>query len=106
MSISLSPDEKSIWRIVQAIIQVLQGRSNAVGSVTLTPGTTTTVITKAEAPAAINCSKDSAVMLSPLTANAAAALATTFTAAGQGTFTVTHANAVSADRSFRFEVRG
>lgn len=96
MAISLTPQETGIFRIVQAIRQIIQGRSDAVlHSVTLTPSATTTVV------AAINCSKDSEVFLSPRTANAAAALATTYVSSvGQGTFTLTHASNVQADKTY------
>jgi hypothetical protein len=57
--------------------------------VTLTPSVTSTVVSFP------NCSKDCRVFLFPQTANAAAALATTFIARAsivQKQFTVTHAN--------------
>lgn len=95
MAINLIPQETNIFRIVQAIRQIIQGRNDATLEVTLTPGATTTVVT------AINCSKDSRVFLEPQTTNAAAARATTYISAiGQGTFTVTHANNAQTDRIF------
>lgn len=95
MAIVLLPLEKDVFRIVQAIRQLIQGRSDATLRVTLTPSATTTVVT------AINCSKDSEVFLSPKTANAAVAVATTYVSSvGQGTFTLTHANSAQVDRTF------
>lgn len=105
--INLAPEETNIWRIVQAIIQLMQGRSNAVGEVTLRANQTTTVVTKTVHRAAVNVGADSEVFLTPRTANAAAALATTWVSAvGQGTFTITHASNAQIDKLFGFEARG
>ncbi|MFA6267861.1 MAG: hypothetical protein WC670_19360 [Pseudolabrys sp.] len=105
--INLSPEEKAIHRVVAAVRQLMQGRSNAVGQVTLTAGQTTTVVTSAVAKGAANIGIDSEVMLSPRTANAAAALATTYVSSIlQGSFTITHANNAQTDRIFGFEARG
>ena len=95
--IDLSLEEKEISEIVRAIRELAQGRSNAGGLVTLRANQTTTVV------GAINCSKDSKVFLTPRTANAAAAVPTTYILATnmiQGGFTITHASAVSLDRTF------
>lgn len=97
MAIVLQEQETGIRRIVQAVRELVQGRSNATvqGHVTLTPGATTTVVD------AINCSKDSEVFLSPRSANAAAAVPTTYiSAVEQGGFTITHANNAQVDRTF------
>lgn len=99
MAIQLLTSERSLQRIVDAIIQLVMGRQNSVGDVTLTAGVTTTVVSFP------NCSKDCRVFLFPQTANAAAALATTYTLRAnilQGTFTITHANAGTTDRTFSF----
>lgn len=107
MAIQLSTEEKNLWRVVQAVIQLIQGRSNAVGTVTLRNGQTTTTVTKLIDPAAINVALGSKVFLEPETANAAAARATTYiSAVGQGTFTITHANAATTDRTFSFHCIG
>lgn len=105
--LTLSPQETRIYSIVQVIIGLMTGRSNSVGQVTLRASQTTTTVTKAVDPAAVNVSLSSEIFLSPRTANAAAALATTFiSAVGQGTFTISHANSVTLDRTFGFEARG
>lgn len=104
---NLSPDEKNPWNIVQAILQLMMGRSNAVGVVTLRANQTTTVVTKATDPAAVNVSAGAQVLLSPRTANAAAALATTFVSSiGQGTFTLTHSSNAQTDKTFGFAALG
>lgn len=101
MAIALIPQETDTFRIVQAIRQIIQGRSDAVLEVTLTPGATTTVVPW------INCSTESKVFLSPKTANAAAAIPTTYVSAVvQGGFTLTHANNAQADKVFMILVNG
>lgn len=99
MAIQLQIEETRIPRIVQAVIELVMGRQNSVGDVTLAAGATTTV------KAFPNCSKDCRVLLFPQTANAAAALATTYILRAnivQGAFTITHANAGTTDRTYSF----
>ncbi len=49
------------------------------------------------------CGSESIVLLMPRTPNAAAALATTYVSnVGPGTFTLTHANLASTDRTFGY----
>lgn len=90
------------WRrLVDAVIQLVEGRHNAASRFTLTPGATTTIVNHP------NCSKDCEPQFSARTANAAAALATTYiSSVDQGSFTVTHANSAIADRVFGFTVTG
>jgi hypothetical protein len=97
MAIQLQPEERDIRRIVQSVIQLNEGRHNAFDSVTLTPGAALTVVSHP------NCGLDSVVLLSPRTANAAAALATTYVSAVDlGSFTLTHANNAQVDRIFDY----
>lgn len=94
---SVSTQEKDPAKFALAIQSLYNGRSNAAGSVTLAAGATSTVVS------APNCAPQSAVFLFPRTANAAAALATTFvSAAGNKSFTITHANNAQTDRTFFF----
>ena len=90
-------------KIVLAIQQLAAGRSNAVGTVTLTANASTSTVTDN------NCSVGSVPILVPTTANAAAEI-------GNGTmyisnvsdksFTVTHANNAQVDRSFLYALHG
>lgn len=103
MAIQLAPEESSIWRIVQAIIQLVQGRSNNVGDVTLRTGQTTTTVSFP------NCSKDCRVFLDPQTANAAAIKTTTFVLRAnilQGSFVITHPSSANTDLTFSFQCAG
>mgnify|MGYP001615090704 FL=1 len=93
-------DEKDLQVYAMAINELTQGRSNAHGTVTLTANAASTVVTNA------NCATGSAVKLNPTTANAAAALATTYWVAGNGSFTITHANNAQVDKTFTYAIQG
>lgn len=75
-----------------------KNRVVSVGSVTLTANTTTTTIDN------LAVGLQSHVFLSPQTANAAAALATTYWACTRYTITFTHANNAQTDRIFSYIV--
>jgi len=93
--------EKDPYKIVLAINELFQGRSHAVGTVTLTASTTTTTVTSD------TCGDESVIFLSPKTSNAAAAVGTTYVSAvTQGSFTLTHANNAQVDRTFGYVAIG
>ena len=95
----LAPAEKDLFKIVMAVRQLTEGRSNASGVVTLVAGTSVTAV------AAPNCAAGSAILLFPATANAAAALATTYVRAvdvSKGQFVISHAANAQTDRTFFF----
>lgn len=99
MAIQLQPGERDLQRIVDAIIQLVTGRQNSIGDVTLRAGQTTTVV---KFP---NCSKDCRVFLFPQTPNAASIVATTYILRAdilQKQFTITHASSASVDLTFSF----
>lgn len=103
--INLAPGETGIARIVAAIRQIMQGRSNAVGQVTLTANAATTAVT------APNCGPGSEVFLFQKTPNAAAEIGngTIYILAADvvaGTFTITHANSAQTDRTFSYVALG
>ncbi|MFA6134661.1 MAG: hypothetical protein WC869_11665 [Phycisphaerae bacterium] len=100
MTDRLKTEGESPRDTARTINQILDGRINSVGSVTLTASTTTTVI--ADPRAHVN----SKVLLMPTSANAAAALATTWIAAAARSVTVNHASATSTDRSFGYVLLG
>jgi hypothetical protein len=94
---SVSSRERDLAKFALAIQQLANGRSNAAGLVTLATGATTTTVSAA------NCAAGSCVFLFPATADAAAALATTFVPAASVTkqqFVVAHANSGQSDRTF------
>lgn len=100
----ISEDEQSQTRQNQAIRQLIEGRSNAVGTVTLASGTdTSTTVT------AVTCGPNSAVFLFPTTANAAAVVASTYidpsnVTAGQ--FIITHDATSETDATFFYVCLG
>ncbi len=88
-------------KMARAINNILKGKTNNTGDVTLTANAASTVVTDPRV------GYYSVVTLSPTTANAAAALATTYIATyGDGTFTITHANNAQADKTFKYVVTG
>lgn len=91
----LSPSETDPRKQNNAIRQLIEGRSNAVGSVTLAANAASTVVT------APNCGAGSSVFLFPTSANAAAIVAATYVSSvAAGTFTVTHTNNGNTDKTF------
>lgn len=97
-------DEQDLTQIIQAIQQLACGRSNAVGMVTLavSPATSTTVTDR-------NCAAGTVPLLTPATANAAAALGTTYVpkaTVGNGSFVIQHAGSAQVDRTFLYALHG
>lgn len=97
------------FRISRVLNNVMRGRTNNVGTVTLTANAVSTVVTLAKGV----LSNDSAIIFDPLTANAATELygATMYVATANRDvtnkqFTITHANNANADRSFRYIIVG
>lgn len=80
-----------------------QGKLNVTTTLTLTANVTTTTLTDPRLRAAGN------ILLLPLTANAAGALATTYVLTSNmndGSWVITHANAATTDRTFRVTIIG
>ena len=97
-------EEKDLRKINLAIQQLAAGRSNATGVVTLAASTTTTTVSPTDPvhAGAQTVAPQSAVLLFPKTAHAAAELAAGgcyISAVGKQTFTVTHANNAQTDRA-------
>jgi len=98
---TLSAEERDPARIVRAVRQLAEGRSNAVGAFTLTAGAASTVVT------APTCGAGSSVLVFP--ANAAAELGNGTMYIGtvaNSSFTVTHANNGQTDRTFMYAALG
>lgn len=80
---------------------VLNGKINSTGSLTLTANAATTTLSDRRIGA------NSTILLMPTTANAAGALATTyFTSFAEGSCTVNHANNAQTDRLYLYVVLG
>ena len=92
----LSVRQTNLYEINDRVNQLMQGRSNAVGTVTLSTGTTTTV-------SAVTCGPNSAVILFPQTANAAASSTVASipsTHITRGQFIVNHAANANTDKTY------
>lgn len=95
--------EKDPFRLSQAINELFQGRSNAIGSCTLTANAGSTVV------AAENCGDESQVFLFPTSANASAEMGAGtiyVSAVANGSFTLTHANNAQTDRTYGYACLG
>jgi hypothetical protein len=95
--------DATLTEIIQAVRELIRGRTNAHGTVTLAASATTTTISDKSAS---NITASSAIALTPTTANAAAALTTTYVTAGKKQFVVTHANNAQLDRTFTWSAKG
>ncbi len=97
--------ETDLKKIVLSIQQLAAGRSNAVGTVTLTANVATTTVTD------MNCAVGSNITWMPTTANASAEVGagTIYCATAtilNGSFVITHANNAQTDRIFRYAIHG
>jgi hypothetical protein len=97
------PTEQDPYKIVRAVRELFEGRSNAVGKLTLTANATSTTVTAA------NCGIGSTVLLTPTSAHAAAEFGNGtiyVSAVANGSFTLTHANNSQTDRTFLYAAFG
>lgn len=91
----------TLRRLTEGVNALGSGRSNAFGDFTLATSTTTTEVIDRLVGI------DSVITLMPTTANAAAALVSTYVSArGIGKFTLTHANNAQTDRTFAYAIIG
>ncbi len=93
-------NEKDPVKQNTAIQQLIEGRSNAVGTFTLTASATSTTVTSP------NCATTSVIVPFPSTANAANDFGLMSIVPGKGQFVVTHANNSRIDRTFLYVVQG
>lgn len=95
--------ETDLKKIVLSIQQLAAGRSNAVGTVTLTVSVATTTVTDN------NVASGSVPILVPTTANAAAEVGNGtmyISAVANKSFTITHANSATTGRTFLYAILG
>lgn len=98
-------NETDLKKVILSIQQLAAGRSNATGSVTMTVSSATTVVNTLTG----TCAPDSKPDLIPASANAATefgAGAWYISSVGLDTFTITHTNSATADRTFFYVIRG
>ncbi len=99
----LDARETRLSVIVNMINQLAHGRSVAAGSVTLTVGAATTVVTNEVIPS--GCFPQ----LTPASANAATEMGNGtcyVSAVAKGSFTITHANSATTGRTFHWHAVG
>jgi hypothetical protein len=97
--------ETDLKKIVLSLQQLAAGRSNAIGTVTLTASVASTTVTDE------NCAEGSVILPMPTTANASAELGngTWFVPTAtilNGSFVISHANNAQTDRIFRYAIIG
>lgn len=86
-------------QVSNAINLLIDGKMNAYGAFTLAASTTTTVVTD------LRSGPDSIILFTPMTANAAGAVSTTFISTrAKQSFTLTHANNSQSDRTYTYIV--
>jgi hypothetical protein len=96
-------DEGSVYRIVQAVRELFEGRSHAVGQVTLRASQATTTV---ESP---NIGSEARIVLFPRTANASADFgggAIYISSVKAGQFVITHPNDADVDKTFDWHALG
>lgn len=97
----LNPEQASTSQIATTTNELLKGRANNVGEITLTPSVTTTTIEDTRIKQTMTA------VLIPRTANAAAAMTNVYiSAVADGSITLTHANTATIDRTFDYLLHG
>jgi hypothetical protein len=99
------PSEASAWlgRVRDVVNNIMRGKLNCTGAVTLAAGAASTLMSDAR------IGGGSVLLLQPTTANAAAELGNGtlyFDAPGAGSVVIRHANNAQIDRSFNYVVIG
>lgn len=98
MTIQTLPGQTQAERTIN---EMLRGRANNVGEVTLTPSSTTTTIED------IRVKQTMTAVFVPRTANAAAAMTNVYiSAVADGSITLTHSSVASVDRTFDYILHG
>lgn len=98
MSVQILPGSNQVEVTVN---ELLKGRANNVGEVTLTASVTTTTITDTRIKSQMK------IFITPSTANAAAALTNVYVSTvADGSFTLTHSSTATTDRTFDYIFHG
>ena len=98
MSILVLPGDSQAERTIN---EMLKGRANNVGEVTLDANVTTTTLSD------IRIKQTMTAVLIPRTANAAAAMTNVYiSAVADGSITLTHSNTATVDRTFDYVLHG
>lgn len=109
MADTYTPNAPTTWNdwpqwcrlLANAVNAVINGKINAVGTVTLEANQASTTV------ADLRAGPTSTIVFMPQTANAAAELATMYVATqDKESFTISHASNAQTDRDFRYAVLG
>jgi hypothetical protein len=93
--------DEGLRQLAAAVRALADGRSNAVGTVTLAVGATSTAVSDARVGAG------STILLTPTSASAVSAdTAVWLAAVADGGFTLAHDANAAADRTFRYAIQG
>ncbi len=96
----LPPVGASEREIAEVVNNVVDGKVNSTGSITLASSGTSTTLTDARA------SRDSVILFMATTANAAAEMDNLYVTAGSGSATLTHSAHGNADCTYKYVVLG
>ncbi len=95
--------ETDLKKLILALQQLAAGRSNAIGTVTLATGASSTIVTDR------NCAAGSTPLLTPVNADAAGEIGNGtlyISAVANGSFTIAHANSSVTGRTFLYALQG
>jgi hypothetical protein len=99
-------NETDLKLIITSLQQLAAGRSNATGTVTLNTGSATTVVVPTQSGMIAVTSQP---IFTPMTAAASAELSSGnmfVSSVGKDTFTITHTNSATANRTFSWAIQG
>lgn len=97
---SMEDTKQHVREIARVVNSLVRGQDGSSMSVTLTPSAATTSIIDSR------ISLQTCVSMMPTTADAAAALATTYITCAAGVATINHANNTQSDRTFTVSIHG
>lgn len=101
MSLQVLLPTATTLQLSSTVNEMLRGRANNVGEITLTANSTTTTIED------IRIKQTMTAVLIPRTANAAAAMTNVYiSAVADGSITLTHSNTATVDRTFDYVLHG
>lgn len=99
--LSLGDTGRWLYDIASRVNEMIDGRSNAIGEVTLNPNDTSTTVDD------LRVGVDSRILLMPTTPNAAAGITTTYIyTVTKQSFTIIHTNTAQIDRTFKYAIVG
>ena len=87
-------------KLTNAVNNILNGKINAISSVTLMANTTTTTV------ADLRCTASSIVTLMPTTSSARTALNTSYITVTKQSFTINHTSYSNTDMTFNYAILG